>query len=99
MLIPVNIKEAIDGYVDHGHETGHFVTVVLSNDLVEAVSRADVASQAHLFNICTYVFNFIPEPCWGSKKKMSDWMALHKNNPVEAEKIAYGDRNNRRDYM
>ena len=97
-MIPPHIKAGIDGYVDKGNCVGHFFRAVLSNDLFEAVFRADGESLSCLHDICLYVFNFTPAPCWGSKKKVVAWLKLHKENPVQAEKIAYGDRNNRRDY-
>lgn len=97
-MIPPNIKSAIDSYVDHGHSTGGFVYAVLCNDLVEAVARADTESFAFLLHICKYVFNFVPAPCWGSKKKVTNWLNLHEQQPDLAEKIACGDRKAREDY-
>lgn len=97
-MIPQNIKSAIDEYVDHGHSVGHFLKAVLSNDLFSAVVRADADSLLALHEICIYILNYTPAPCWGSNKIINDWIKLHKENPVTAERIAYGDRNNRRDY-
>lgn len=97
-MMPAHIKSGIDGYVDHGHSVGHFLVAVLSDDLFEAVFQADEESLLALRNICLYVFNFTPALCWGSEQKVANWLKLHKDNPVEAEKIASGDRNNRRDY-
>lgn len=97
-MIPKHIKSGIDWYVDKGSCVGHFLNAVLSNDLFEVVFRADNESFFYLHEICKYVFNFTPAPCWGSKKKVEDWLKLHKENPVEAEKIASGDRSARKDY-
>ncbi len=82
-----------------GYSTGGFVRAILQNDLFLAVAKADGYSFFCLKAICEYVYNFTPGPCWGSKKKVKAWMDLHKEKPAEAEKIAAGDRNKRRDYV
>jgi len=97
-MIPLNIKAAIDEYVDHGHPVGGFVNAVLCNDLQEAVVRADEVSLACIVAICKYVFNLTPAPCWGSKEKVRAWMSLHKDQPELAERVASGDRQARKDY-
>lgn len=98
-MILENIKSAIDGYVDSGHSVGGFVYAVLCNDLIEATARADVESQFALPEICKYVFNLVPAPCWGSKKKVRDWIKLHQDQPELAERVASGDRQARKDYI
>ena len=97
-MIPRHIKTAIDGYVDHGRSIGGFVFAVLCNDLFEAVARADEYSRLCLDDICKYIFNFTSPSCWGSKKKVVDWLKLHKEDPVMAEKAASVSRQARKDY-
>lgn len=98
-MIPLNIKSAIDGYVDHGYPVGDFVYAVLCNNLFEAIARADVESQFALPEICKYIFNLAPAPCWGSKKKVKDWIEVWKETPGLAERVASGDRQARKDYQ
>lgn len=97
-MIPKDIKKAIDGHVDHGYSTGGFVYAVLCNDLAEAMARADIDSRFTLGEICNYVFNLTPAPCWGTGKKVKAWRKLHKENPVGAERIAAADREQRQKY-
>lgn len=97
-MIPMNIKKSIDDYVDHGHPIGGFLHAVLCNDLFEASMRADEESLACLADICRYVFNFTPSPCWGSAQKVDEWRRWHTADPVGIEKVARVDREKRRDY-
>lgn len=71
--IPPAVREAIDAWVEKGWQPGHFVTGVLTNNLFEAIGRADVYSMAALPAICGYVFNELPSACWGSVEKCQEW--------------------------
>lgn len=82
--IPNVILLAINNHVLRGQRCGHFVTAVLSNDLTEAVNRADDECQKCLHTIILYLYNRCPGECWGSKKKMEDW---RKNGGTEGKGI------------
>lgn len=82
--IPGAILLAINNHVLRGQRCGNFVTAVLSNDLTEAVNRADDECQKCLHTIIRYLYNNCPGGCWGSKKKMDDW---RKNGGVEGKEI------------
>ena len=71
--IPSHIKGDIERYVFYGLLPGSFLTAVLTNDLIEAVNRADEESLTHLGPIVKFVYNEIPSTCWGTKMKVAQW--------------------------
>jgi len=87
-----DIKEAIDRYVTVGCPCGDFLTAVLSNDLMDALGRADAGNRDSIFDICSYVYNEIPGNCHGSRKAVKTWIAheglkgYHTRNTALAEK-------------
>lgn len=74
MPIPQITKEAIGGYVEKGVAPGHFVTKVLENDLFGAIGHADATNLKHISDIVKYVYCQTPSGCWGSKKKVDEWL-------------------------
>lgn len=77
-----DIKRSIDQWANEPKfYPGGFVTAVLENNLREALGRADEDNRQDIFDIVSYCYNEIPEPCWGSEEKMKAWFLLH--NPPE----------------
>ena len=73
-MIPEHLKGALDRYVNHRIRPGGFLEAVLSNDLFEAMARADVVSRECLFDICKYIYNELPGDCWGSRGRVERWL-------------------------
>lgn len=73
-LIPKGTLEAIQYYIDHGLEPGHFVSAVLKNDLREAVGRADAYNIQVIPHIVSWLYNEAPSNCWGSEEAFIAWM-------------------------
>ena len=71
--IPPTILSALRRYADDHMPTGGFLRAVLSNDLMEAVGRADVESLAALHSIAGYVYNEMPGNCHGSREVYDKW--------------------------
>tara|TARA_R110000744_G_scaffold114766_1_gene214698 strand:+ start:109 stop:369 length:261 start_codon:yes stop_codon:yes gene_type:complete len=71
---PVHILDSINRYVEDGLEPGGFVKAVLSNDLVDALNKADTASLSGLKDILKYCIWKIPPECWGSRAKVDAWI-------------------------
>ena len=67
--IPPRIVESINRYVWHGCPTGDFLRSVLSNDLMNAVARADADSMASLQAICMYIHNAVPSGITGGHEE------------------------------
>ena len=71
---PIHILDSIRRYADDHIPTGGFLTAVLTNDLREALGRADTSSQIGLFDIVRYCHWEIPGNCWGSPEKVEAWL-------------------------
>lgn len=72
-----DIKHTLDLYATKGIPTGDFLAAVLSNDLMDAMGRADEDNRDDLFEICEYVYNDMPAPCHGSREKVRAWIMSH----------------------
>ena len=68
---PDNIKESILAYVQ-GRPTGGFLEAVLSNDLMQAVMRADTVNREYLPAILSFVYENVPGYMWGSPEAVDD---------------------------
>lgn len=53
---------------------GAFLQAVLENDLQGAIGRADPESLAGIKGIVAYVYNALPDKCWGSKENVAAWL-------------------------
>lgn len=73
----VDAIESLRAYADHGRPTGGFLEAVLSNDLMEAIERADESSLANLRAICSFVYNDLPMTCHGSREAVDAWLQRH----------------------
>ena len=76
--IPDYMMDGVERYIEQGIEPGDFLSAIITNNLSEAVRRAD---DEHIKNIPAYVsyfYNKAPSPCWGSPKKMTAWMRKFK---------------------
>ncbi len=94
-MMPRDTKAGIDIYVDRGVPTGAFLYAVLSNNLMETLTKADAHNKDSLQLICEYIRHFTPSLCHGSPERVSEWLALHKNVPKSAYALAGQDRDRR----
>ena len=72
-LIPDYTLRALKGWVTEAKPTGGFLRSVLRNDLKRAVGAADNVNLAALPQIVCFIFNHIPQACWGSPSKVVFW--------------------------
>ncbi len=72
--VPEHLQGGLMRYLVHRIPPGHFLTAVLSNDLKEAMGRADEASRAGLYQIVSFLYNDAPAPCWGTPGKVWAWL-------------------------
>jgi len=85
--------EMMDGlirYIEHGIPPGHFLSAVLTNDLSEAVSRADEQNLANLPAYIGFLYNEAPSGCWGSPKHFNEWMDARAQERSEAGRRLVG---------
>jgi len=72
-------------YIENRIEGGGFLTAVLSNNLKEAIGRADNWNLETLLIIVCWLYNEAPSDCWGSPEKVSAWLKNEKQSNSENE--------------
>jgi len=80
-FMPSDMRDALVRYASTGGPLGHFLTAVVENNLVEAISRADDANGAALGAIVSYCYNELPGGCWGSPEKVKAWREKMETEP------------------
>jgi len=80
----IDHKESIRLYIEAGLYPGGFLTAVLHNDLMGAVSKADLENQKLLAEITIYVIHNVPANAWGSPKKVEEWISRRRNERTKA---------------
>jgi len=76
--IPERMMGVILRYVEHGIEPGDFLTAIITNNLSEAVMRADDENINNLPAYVAWFYNEAPAGCWGSCERMKTWMAMRE---------------------
>src|SRR5262245_54748038 len=74
--VPEHLHDGRVLYLLYHLPPGGFLTAVLSNNLREAIGRADDASAAGLPAIVKFLYNNAPSTCWGSEEYVAEWLAL-----------------------
>jgi hypothetical protein len=72
--IPEHILRGLYGYVEHRQATGHFLNAVLTNNLFDAISRADKEALAALREIVVFVHMEVRSDAYGSSQKVQEWL-------------------------
>ncbi len=72
--VPVHVIEEINRFVDARLHPGDFVKSILCNDLVGVVKYAGAEEKPFICDIVKYIFNNIPQDCWGNTKRYQDWL-------------------------
>ena len=73
-MIPANLRGGIERYYDRGIAPGGFLTRVLENDLLGAVSHADDVSLTVLPDLVKFMYNRMPIGSFGDRESVSLWM-------------------------
>ena len=73
-LLPEHIRGGVQRYIEDGIPPGDFLTAVIRNDLRESFARADDINTERMFDIVSFFYNEVPLLCWGSVKRMTDWI-------------------------
>jgi hypothetical protein len=74
--IPPHMHDGLINYLMHGREVGSFLHAVLTNDLREAVIRADDQNTAALAGYVRVLYNKTPLVCWGSEEAFEYWQKV-----------------------
>jgi hypothetical protein len=72
--IPPAVWEGLQMYLSSGVPTGGFLKAVITNNLTEAIGRADEYSLAALPVIVQYLYNEAPYGSWGSPERYTRWI-------------------------
>ena len=73
-MIPARMIGGIERYIHEHIQPGDFLSAIITNDLAEAVGRADDENLHNLPAYVAYFYNEAPSTCWGSPNKMRDWL-------------------------
>jgi hypothetical protein len=74
--IPLHMVGSVKRYLNHGIKPGSFLTALFSNDLKEAMSRADDVNRIRLPDWYIFMYMQMPSDSQGSPRIMQDWLAL-----------------------
>ena len=74
-LLPPHMHNGIVGWIEHAQPVGHFLTALLSNDLMEAFGRADDKNIASMRQWVIFLYNYAPRGCYGSPQNVAAWRA------------------------
>jgi hypothetical protein len=74
--IPYHMHDGLTHYILTGRRPGSFLEAVISNDLREAVSRADSPNQQALAKYIIFLYNYAPIGSWGSPEAFERWRRL-----------------------
>ncbi len=75
-MIPAHCRTGVKEYIEHGKPMGNFLTEVFSNNLVQALFRADDTNVSHMRDYASFLYNEAPHGCWGSAALVADWEGL-----------------------
>ena len=65
---------ALKMYVEEGVPTGSFLEALLSNQLMQTFSRADMWNSILIKDIVNVVYNYVPEDAHGSPENYRQWV-------------------------
>ncbi len=68
------LLESLTEYALHGRPTGGFLRSVLENNLMDAACSADAQNKLVLQDLCKFMYNELPEGCWGSTDAVCAWI-------------------------
>ena len=72
--IPEGMRQGLLRYAKDNMKAGGFVEALASNDLKEAVGRADPANRPLISVYVLWLMNEAPSDCFGSALKYSEWV-------------------------
>jgi hypothetical protein len=73
--VPEHTAGGIRRYIERGIPPGSFLQAVFSNDLTNAFGCADEINRHALFDIVSFVYNYAPIGCHGSRERVDAWIS------------------------
>ncbi len=71
--IPRHMAESLAAHVSVGRPVGGFLSALLSNDLMDAIGRADDNNVRLLKEYAMVLYNDTPSGCYGSRERFTEW--------------------------
>jgi hypothetical protein len=75
--VPDHLHEGLIEYLASRRPVGHFLTAVLSNDLMETCVRADPFVRSHIADVVMFLVNYASAAAWGSPAKVNAWLEAY----------------------
>ncbi len=73
-LVPAHMREGLRRHIEHGIPTGAALGSVLRDACVREVAfRLDDEALAGLRGLVTFLHNYAPGDCWGSRELVEGW--------------------------
>ncbi len=72
--LPGYMLDGLFAHVEERHPTGGFLTALFENDLMLASQKADDTNRHLLWEYATWLFNYAPSGCYGSRKAVTEWL-------------------------
>jgi len=85
---PDQVRRSLEFYAREGRPLGGFLTAVVSNDLIDAVRRADPTNTVALSDIVAYVEYRLPGACRGSRANVAEWLRAHRRLVLTGNRTA-----------
>lgn len=76
-ILPENLREGMQVYIERGIPPGDFLQACLANDLSEAIGRASTRTWDYLHSTMMFCYNELPsrsysESPWGSREAIKN---------------------------
>jgi hypothetical protein len=84
--IPTHTQTALIDYIERGIPVGGFLHAVLSNNLVDAVNKADAQNLPALKDIVSWIVAQAPQGSWGMEALVLRWIQEHPAKKVRGPK-------------
>ena len=73
-LIPQHCRAQLHEYLLNGCPVGSFLTAILQNDFMKAVTAADDINLANIVRYAQFLYMDAPTDCYGSPAKVHKWI-------------------------
>lgn len=85
-LLPEEVRNPLELYIESRIRPGHFLSAVLANDLTEAVAKADPINLLQLPALVKWLYREAPSNCWGSRDRFEAWLTGEESSPPLSRK-------------
>lgn len=82
--VPEHLIEGLVAYATDRRPTGGFLQAVLSNDLFEAMKRADSKSLAGIVRVTAFIYHNFPFDSFGSPEIVAAWLSKTNSETLKA---------------